>query len=112
DATRRPTARPALVTTTAPDSARRAIRGPRPPAGRARDSARGRRDAAEHGAEFGEGEGLVQERPAEALEEVHRIAADGVAGGEDDAMGDLGVPALEIQVHLPAAEARHAQVAD
>src|SRR5256886_13402359 len=67
---------------------------------------------AEGGAQLGQREWLVQVGPAERFEELERVAAHRVAGGEDDPFGHPRVLAGELGVHLAPGEVRHPQVAD
>jgi len=67
---------------------------------------------AEGGAQLGQGERLVQVGPAERFEELERVAAHGIPGGEDDPFGDARVLAGELRVHVAAGEVWHAQVAN
>src|SRR5207244_9326745 len=46
------------------------------------------------------------------FEELQRVAADRVARGEDDAIGDGGVHARERVEHLAPAQPGHTQIAD
>src|SRR3989442_11461392 len=67
---------------------------------------------AEGGAQLGQREWLVQVGPAERFEELERVAAHRVAGGEDDPFGHPRVLAGELCVHLAPREGRHPPVAD
>ena len=57
-------------------------------------------------------ERLLQEGTAQLFEELQRVAADRIARGEDDAIGDRGMHTRERVKHLAAAQAGHPQVAD
>src|SRR5438034_843295 len=57
------------------------------------------RGMAEGGAQLGQREWLVQVGPAERFEELERVAAHRVAGGEDDPFGHPRVLAGELGVH-------------
>src|SRR6266480_7766300 len=66
----------------------------------------------EYAAECVELEGLLQERTAQLLEELQRVAADRVARGEDDAIGHRRMHAGECVEHLAPTQPGHSQIAD
>src|SRR5438477_5000019 len=69
-------------------------------------------DSGEHAAQRVEFERLLQKGASQLFEELQRVAADGIAGGEDDPIGDGRVHARERVKHLTPTEAGHAQIAD
>src|SRR5216117_2372329 len=69
-------------------------------------------DSGEDAAQGIELERLLEEGAAQLFEELQRVAADRVARGENDAVGDGRMHARERVKHLAAAQPRHAQIAD
>src|SRR3989454_1899314 len=69
-------------------------------------------DSGEYAAQGIEFEGLLEEWPAQLFEELQRVAADRVARGKNDAVGDGRVHARERVEHLAATQPRHAQIAN
>src|SRR5712691_6853351 len=66
----------------------------------------------EHAPQFVELERLLEEGAAEPLEELQRVAAYGVTGGEHHSPGDGGMHLGQRLIHLAPAQARHPEVAD
>src|SRR6266571_7240798 len=70
------------------------------------------RGVAEGAAQLSQRERLVEVRPAQPFEELQRIPAHRVPGGEDDPLGRARVLPGKPGVHVAPGEMRHAQVAD
>src|SRR6266699_1500045 len=66
----------------------------------------------EHAPQFVQLERLLEEGAAEPLEELQRVAAHGVAGGEHHPPGNRGMHLRQRLIHLAPPETRHPQVAD
>src|SRR5438045_4452262 len=69
-------------------------------------------DSGEDAAQCIEFEGLLEKRTAQLFEELQRVAAHGVASGEDDAIRHRRVHPSERLKHLTAPKPRHPQVAN
>src|SRR5467141_3360625 len=104
-----PTQQPDLILAAAPIPARVYLQDSHPSRPSLR---RDFHDSGEYAAQGIEFEGLLQEWTAQLFEELQRVAADRVARGEDDAIGDGGVHARERVKHLAPAQPGHTQIAD
>src|SRR2546422_7926099 len=69
-------------------------------------------DSGEDAAQGIEFEGLLEEWTAQLFEELQRVAADRVACGKNDAIGDCWVHARERVKHLAPAQPGHPQIAN
>src|SRR5437879_12172642 len=109
---RRPAPAPARAAAGEPGSGPPGTRVPSRHGGRARGSGGLVGGVTERRAQLGEGAGLVEVGPTEALEELQRVAPHRVARGEADPPGRARALAGELLIHLPSREVRHPAVAD